>query len=164
MCEVSLGNYIGVCVPANLKGKEREDYIVKAVVDGSRVTVSQSSVDERAKSMVEEYALRLNQQGLSIESYYESAKTSEAELLDKMRGYSRKHLEGRAVLEAVADAENIVATEDEYDKQIERLGKMYLVSKNEVKKIMNGKEEKRLKTDIKVQKALNFIVENAKEL
>jgi trigger factor len=63
----------------------------------------------------------------------------------------------------VADAENIVATEDEYDKQIERLGKMYLVSKNEVKKIMNGKEEKRLKTDIKVQKALNFIVENAKE-
>jgi trigger factor len=161
MCEVSLGQYIGVRVPANLKGKEREDYIVKVIVDGSKVTISQTSIDERARSMVEEYALRLNQQGLSIESYYESAKTNEEALLKKMRGLSKKHLEGRAVLEAIAKEQQIVVTEEEYEQQIDRLSKMYLVSKSEVKKIMSGKEEKRLKEDIKVQKALHFILEKA---
>lgn len=161
MNEVILGQYIGVKIPKGLKGKERQDYVVRSIVERSKVEISEDSVKERARSMAEEYALRLSQQGLSIEQYYNSAGTDEKALLEKMQGISRKHLEGRAVLEAVAKKEKIKVTEEEYDREIGNLSIRYLLNKSEVKKVISGKEERRLRNDIMVKKALDFVLENA---
>ena len=66
MKDVVLGQYKGIEFPAQLKGREKEDYLMKILVESSKAKVSESSVNERAKRMTEEYALRLTQQGLSI--------------------------------------------------------------------------------------------------
>lgn len=163
MNEVVLGQYIGIPVPAKITGKEREDYVVDAIVKASQVRVPEDVVIERAKSMVEEYGVRLNQQGLSIEAYYKSANTDEKALIKKMRGIARNHLKGRAVLEAIAKKEKIVATEEEYDRELEKLSVRYLISTAEVRKIMQGREADRLRNDIVVKKALDFVLENVAE-
>lgn len=164
MEKVILGQYIGVKVPAELTEKARQDYVVRSIVEQSEVIVSEKSVKERAESMIEEYALRLNQQGLSIEQYFESAKTDEKALLKKMQAISKRQLEGRAVLEAIAKKQKIHVTEKEYDQEIEKLSIRYLMSKVEIKKVMKGREEMRLRNDIMIKKALDFVMDNIAEV
>lgn len=163
MSEVLLGEYKNISVPGNLMGKEKIDFVLRTVVEGSSVEVSEDEVLKRAESMVEEYAIRLNQQGLSIESYYKSANTDEKALLEKMSGIARKHLEEKAVLEAIAKKQQIEATQEEYEREIEKLGMRYMLGKAEIMKIMQGKEKQRLMNDIVMKKTLDYVLDHVKE-
>lgn len=163
MAKVILGKYKGIQVPKDLTDKEKEEYMLGEILKNSTVKVPESEIQERARRMAEEYALRLTQQGLSIEQYYASSKTDEKALVNKMKELAKKHLKGRMLLQAIAQKEGIEATKEDYDKEIERLTIRYPLGREEVKKIMQGEEEKRLRDEIVVKKAMDFLMEHAAE-
>lgn len=163
MKDVVLGQYKGIEFPAQLKGREKEDYLMKILVESSKAKVSESSVNERAKMMTEEYALRLTQQGLSIEQYYEASKTDEKALVKKMQGIAKSQLKGKMILEAIAEKENITVTQQDVDTEIKKLTMRYPLDEKKIREIMKGAEERRLKKDILTRKAMDFVSEHAVE-
>ena len=94
----------------NAERKAKEDLAAKEIVKRSQIQTSEEEVTARAVQMMEAYALRLQQQGLSIEGYYRTKKTNEQELLEQMKEKARKQIQARMVLAAVAQSENLEAT------------------------------------------------------
>lgn len=163
MKDIVLGQYKGVETPAQMDKKEKEDYLINTLVDSSKVKVSETSVNDRAKRMTEEYALRLNQQGLSIEQYYQASNTDEKALVKKMQEIAGRQLKGRMILEAIAEKENITVTEQDVDNEIKKLTMRYPVGEKKIREIMRGAEEQRLKNDILARKAMDYVLEHAVE-
>ena len=160
MVRVILGKYIGVKVPEGLTGKEKEEYMIADILSRSTVKVSERDINERARRMAEEYALRLTQQGLSIEQYYAASRTNEKELVNRMKELAKKQLKGRMILAAIAKKEGIAATEEDFDREIEKLTVRYPLGREEVKRVIQGEEAKRLRDEIAVKKAMDFIMEH----
>ena len=160
MVRVFLCKYIGVKVPEGLTGKEKEEYMIADILSRSTVKVSERDINERARRMAEEYALRLTQQGLSIEQYYAASRTNEKELVNRMKELAKKQLKGRMLLAAIAKKEGIAATEEDFDREIEKLTVRYPLGREEVKRVIQGEEAKRLRDEIAVKKAMDFIMEH----
>lgn len=160
MARVILGKYIGVKVPEGLTGKEKEEHVIADILSRSTVKVSERDINERARRMAEEYALRLTQQGLSIEQYYAASHTNEKELVNRMKELAKKQLKGRMLLTAIAKKEGIAATEEDFDREIEKLTIRYPLGREEVKRVIQGEEAKRLRDEIAVKKAMDFILEH----
>lgn len=163
MAKVILGKYKGIKVPRELTDKEKEEYIIGEILSRSTVKVPEREINERARRMAEEYALRLTQQGLSIEQYYAASGTDEKALVSKMKEMAKKQLKGRMLLGAIARKEGIKATEEEFDREIEKLTIRYPLGKEEVRKIMQGEEELRLRDEIAIQKTVDFLMKQAEE-
>ncbi len=164
MARVVVGPYKGLKVPKNLEGKEREDFLVDLIISKSSVKIPKSIIEDRTKAMAEMYALRLSQSGTSIEKYYEDCNTSEAEMVSNFRKRAKRQLEGRAVLAEIARKENLHATEEEVDHQLDNISKQYLASIEEVRMVIKGEEEERLREEIAVEKAIHFVMEQAIEI
>lgn len=161
MARVILGKYKGIEVPVGLTGKEKEEYVIQKIVEKSTVKVPEANINDRARRMAEEYALRLSQQGLSIEQYYEVAHTDEKALVNQMKELAKKHLKGQMVLETIARKEGITATNEDYEKEIENMTIRYPLGQDEIRSLMSGSEEVRLRNEIAVKKAMDFVVEHA---
>ena len=146
----------------NAERKAKEDLAAKEIVKRSQIQTSEEEVTARAVQMMEAYALRLQQQGLSIEGYYRTKKTNEQELLEQMKEKARKQIQARMVLAAVAQSENLEATVEEYDREVHKLAVRYLMSKEQVNKILQGEEGQRIRQEIAVEKAAKFLAANVK--
>lgn len=163
MAKVILGRYKGIRVPKDLPEKEKENYIIEEILSHSTVKVPEKEITERARRMAEEYALRLTQQGLSIEQYYEASNTDEKALVSKLKEQAKRQLKGRLLLEAIARKEEITATDEEFDQEIEKLTIRYPLGREEIRKIIQGEEEIRLRGEIVIKKAMDFLMKQAEE-
>ena len=86
---------------------------------------------------------------------------------EKMAENSRpgieKRIKSRCVLEAVAKAEGIVASDEDYEKELTEMAEQYKLEVENIKNMIHPQDEKMMRKDIEIQKALDFVVENAKE-
>lgn len=163
MAKVILGRYKGIRIPRDLANEKKEGYVIGEILSHSTVKVSEKEVTKRAGRMAEEYALRLTQQGLSIEQYYAASNTDEKALVSKMKELAREQLKKRMLLEAIARKEGITATEEEFDEEIEKLTIRYPLGRDEIKKVIQGEEETRLRNEIAIKKAVDFLMEQAEK-
>lgn len=115
--------------------------------------VSGGWIEERAAAMAEEFALRLSQQGMSIESYYLAKNTTEQELMGKLRVKAEEQLKRRAVFEQIAQQEGLEASEEEVEQELRRLCLHYPVGLDEIKRVITGEQMESLKRDIILSKA-----------
>ena len=121
-------------------------------------------IDAQARNMVNEYAQRLQSQGLSIDQYMQYTGMTIDTLLEQMKPQALKRIQTRLVLEAVAEAENIVASDKDFDKEIENMASMYQMEADKLKELIGDEEKENMKKDLAVQKAADFIVKNAVEV
>ena len=142
--------------------RAKEDLAAKKIAAYSQIRLSEEEVVKRARQMMEAYALRLQQQGLSIEGYYRVRKTNAQELLDQMKEKAREQIRSRMVLAAVAKAEKLEATEEEYEQELRRLSARYMMEKDRVRAILRGEEETRIRQDIAVAKAAEYVAQNVR--
>ena len=84
-------------------------------------------------------------------------------LFDQTKAQAEKRIKSRLVLEAVAEKENIVASEEDYTKEIERMAEMYQTEPDKVREMFNENGKKDLMADIAIQKAVEFVRDNAAE-
>ena len=141
----------------------REDAIVEKLVEGMTAEFPQAMIDTQADNMVEDFAMNLRSQGLSIEQYTQMLGTTRDGLAEQMKPQAEKRIKVRLALEAVAKAENIEATEEEFKAEIDKMADMYKMEAEKILEYLGEGEKDQIKKDIAVQKAVDFIVENAVE-
>lgn len=143
---------------------EKENEAVDKAVANAKMDVHEKMIDAQARNMVNEYAQRLQSQGLSIDQYMQYTGMTIDTLLEQMKPQALKRIQTRLVLEAVAEAENIVASDKDFDKEIENMASMYQMEADKLKELIGDEEKENMKKDLAVQKAADFIVKNAVEV
>ena len=137
---------------------EVENALVDKVVEGMEADIPAVMVETRIDEMVRDFEYRLSQQGLRLADYIKYTGGDEAKFRETFKDQADKQVKIRLALEAVADAEGIVATDEDFDKELERIAGMYQM---EVDKVRSLVPEKEVRRDLAVNKAIDFIKTNA---
>ena len=142
---------------------QKEDEAIKAIVADSNMDIPAAMIETEAEQLVENYAMRLQQQGLSMDMYMKYTGLTREKLLDQMKEQASKNIEARLVLEAVVKAENLEASDEELDAEIEKMAKQYDMETEKLKKVMGEREIKAVRSDLAMQKAVDLILANVEE-
>lgn len=136
-----------------------ENKLVDQVVDGMQAEIPQAMYDERMDEMVNDFAYRVEQQGLKLEQYLQYMGQTMEQFRASFMAQAEKQVKIRLALEAVAASEKIEAGEDEVSAEIKRIAEQYKMEESKVREIVN---EADLKKDLAVNKAIDFIKAQAK--
>lgn len=141
----------------------KEDAAVAAVVADAQMEIPDAMVETQQRQMVDDFAQRLQMQGMNLEMYCQYTGQTPENMLESVKPEALKRIQSRLVLEAVAAAENIQATEEDYEKEVARMAESYKMEADKVKEIMGDKGKKQIMDDLAVSRAADFIRENAVE-
>jgi len=141
----------------------RENELVDKVIEGASMDIPEPMIELQVSRMAEDFAQRLRYQGLSIENYFQYTGMSREQFLESLRPQALKQIQTRLVLEAVAKAEQIEVTDEELDKELAEMAKMYRMEVDKLKEAISEKEIEQIKMDIAVNKAVDLIVAESKE-
>jgi len=141
----------------------KEAAVIEAIVKDSDMEIPEAMLATQQRQMVDEFAQRMQMQGLSIDQYFQFTGTTYDKMIEQVKPQAEKRIKSRLVLEAVAKAENIEATEEDYEEEIKSMAEVYQMEADKVKEMLPAKSVSQIKQDIAVRKAAEFAVENAKE-
>ena len=143
--------------------KQKETEAIEKIVADSKMDIPQAMIDTQVTRMAEDFAQRLQQQGLSLEMYFKYTGLTAEKILDDMKPEAVKRIQNSLVLEAVAKAENIQVSDDEVNSELSKMAEMYKMEVDKIKEFMGESEEKQMRDDIAIQKAVDLIVSSAVE-
>ena len=139
---------------------ETEDAAIKAVCEESELDVPSGMIELEIDNMLKDFEQRLAYQGLNLEQYLKMLGKTEEEIRKEYEPQAIEAIKSRLVLEAVIKAEKIEASEEEVKAKMEEMAKSYGKDVEELSKNENLKNY--LEDGIKSEKALEFLVKNAK--
>ncbi len=142
----------------------KENEIVDKIIENATMDIPEPMIDAQVNQMAEDFAQRVQYQGLSIEQYFQFTGMDAKKFLESLRPQALKRIQSRLVLEAVAKAENIEVSEEELDKELADMASKYQMEVDKLKELVGEKEKEQIKADIAVQKAVDFIASCAKEV
>ena len=142
---------------------EKEEKVIEAIIEDAKMDIPEAMIATQQRQMANDFAQRLQMQGLSIDQYFQfTGLTSEA-FLEQMKPQAESRIKQRLVLEAVAAAEKMEATEEEYKEEIKKMAEAYQMEAEKIEEMIGEFEQKAIKSDICVRKAAEFVVAQAKE-
>ena len=141
-----------------------ENAVVDKVIENATMDIPDAMVDTQVEQMFEDFASRMQAQGLSMEQYFQYTGMNAASFKEDAKPQALKRIQTRLVLEKVVEAENIEATDEEFDAEIEKMAKAYNLEADKMKEMLGEKETSQMKKDIAVQKAVTLLAEAAKEI
>ncbi len=141
---------------------ENENKVVEAVIANAAMEIPDAMIEHQTRNMVEDYARRMQAQGLTMEQYMQFTGMTAENLMEQMRPSAEKRIRTRLVLEAVAAAENIAADDAAVENEIKKMADAYKMEPDQVKEMMGDAGVAQIKEDLAVQKAVDFLVAEAK--
>ena len=142
---------------------KKEDAVVRAVIEDSEMELPEAMVETQQRQMVNEFAQRLQMQGMNMDQYLQYTGSSVDQMLAQVKPQAIERIKSRLVLEAVAAAENIEVTDEDFAAELEKMASQYRMELDKLKELVSDAEEKQIRSDLAVQKAADFLVDNAKE-
>ena len=125
--------------------------------------IPEAMIGTQQRQMIDEFAQRIQMQGLTLEQYFQFTGASYDQMIEQVKPQAEKRIQSRLVLEAVAAAEKIEATEEDYEEELKSMAEAYQMEVDKVKELLPEKSVQQIKEDIAVKKAAEFVVDNAKE-
>lgn len=152
-----------------IKDKETEadnnkrDTLVEAAAENATIEIPDSMISTEVDRMLEEFGQRLEGQGMSLDMYYQFSGSDETAMREQFKVDADKRVRINLTLEAIAEQESLEASDEEVEAELEKMAEIYKRSVDELKQIlaMQGGIEA-MKGDLKVRKAVDFLVENSK--
>ena len=141
---------------------ENDNNVVQKVVDNAQMDIPAPMVDEQVRNMIEDYARRLQSQGISFDQYLQFTGSTIEQLQEQMRPQAELRLRTRLVLEAVVAAEKIEPSEELVEAEIKKMSENYKMDAEQIKTIMGEAGMAQMKADMAVQEAVDFLVAEAK--
>ena len=138
---------------------ERRDAILKKAVENAKFEIPEKMIDFQARQLVNDYAQRLQMQGLSMEMYMKYTGQTMASMTEQMKDQAKMRIENSLVLEAIAKAEGIEVTDEDIQKEIERMAETYQIEPEKMNEYLSDAEKDNIRRDLTVQKALDLIAE-----
>ena len=141
----------------------KESKVIEAIVEDSKMEIPDAMVSTTQRQMVDEFAQRIQMQGLSIDQYFQFTGLTAEKMLEQVKPQAEARIKSRLVLEAVVKAENIEVTEEDFQKELERMADVYQMEADKIKEMVGENGKKEIMKDLAVGKAAEFVVENAVE-
>ena len=139
--------------------REKEDAVIEKIIENATMEIPEQMVDAQTRQMTQEFAQRLQSQGLSLEQYMQFTGLTPQKMQEELKPQALKRIQSRLVLEAVVEAEKIEATQEDIEKEIENMAKMYQMEADKLKELVGEEEKKQIALDMAVQKAVEFVVD-----
>lgn len=139
----------------------KRDTVVEKATDNAEIDLPEVMVTNEIDQMMKEFEQRLQIQGMNLDMYFQFSGQSEDDLKEQMKEDAEKRVRMNLTLEAVANAENLEASEEDVNKELEQMAEMYQVEVDKIKEMIGGNLEN-IKNDLKVRKAVDFLIENSK--
>ena len=141
----------------------KEEKLIEQIVEDAQMDIPEAMLETQQNSMAEDFAQRIQMQGISIEQYYQFTGLTKAALLEQLKPQAEQKIKSRLVLEAVAKAEGIETSDEEYNEEIKKMAEAYQMTEEKLTGIINEYERRSIREDISIRKALDCVVENAVE-
>lgn len=141
----------------------KEDEAIAKLIEDSKMDIPEAMVETQVNRMAQDFAQRLQAQGLSLDQYFQYTGATAESLVDEMKPEALKRIKSRLVLEAVVKAENIEASEEELQAELEKMASQYGMDVAQIKDMMGEYETKQIKEDLAVTKAVELIVSSTVE-
>lgn len=141
----------------------KEEAVIDAVISDAQMDIPDAMVETEQRQMIDDFAQRIQMQGLSMEQYMQFTGMNPQMLLEQTKPQALKRIQSRLVLEAVAKAENLIASEEEYEEEIKNMAEKYQMETDKIKEMLGERGKKQVLADMAVTKAVEFLVANAKE-
>ena len=141
----------------------KEDAVVDAIIANATMDIPEAMIETQQRQMVQEFAQNIQMQGLSIDQYFQFTGLTAEKMMEQVKPQAEKRIKSRLVLEAVAKAENIVASEEDFEEEIAKMAEMYKMEADKVKESIGEEGKKQFMEDLAVSKAAEFVVNEAKE-
>jgi enamine deaminase RidA (YjgF/YER057c/UK114 family) len=137
---------------------------IKQEGENAAMEIPEAMIDTQARQLVDEFAQRIQAQGLSFEQYLQFTGMNLDTALEQMKPNAVKRIQSRLVLEAVVKAENIEVSEEDVKAEIAKMAETYKMDAEKLAEIMSEEEKKQIQMDMAIEKAVELVTEAAKEV
>ncbi len=143
----------------------KETAVIDAIIADAALEIPDAMLKTQQRQMADEFAQRIQIQGLSLEQYYQFTGTDSEKLMEELKPQAERRIRSRLALEAIVAAEGITASEEDYENEMARMGQIYNMEPDKVKEMLgeNEKAKKQIMDDLAITKAVEFVVKQAKE-
>lgn len=143
--------------------RTKEDEAITKIIEKSEMEIPEAMLETQCENMLNEFAQRISQSGLSMEQYMQFSGMTPDKLKEQVRPEAETRIKSSLVLEQIAKEENIEVSEEEVNAEIEKMAAAYGMEADKLKEYMGDAEKESMKRDISVTKAVDLIMENVKE-
>ena len=148
---------------ANEAKRDQEDEAIAAIVEASEMEIPETMIQTQCEDMVNEFAQRIAQSGLTMEQYMQFSGQTVQGLMDQVRPEAETRIKTSLVLEAIVKAENIEVADEEVDAELEKMAGMCGMDVAQLKQYMGDAEKSSMKNQMAITKAVELIMANVKE-
>ena len=149
---------------ADAAKRAKEDAVIEKIIENAQMDIPEAMIDTQARQLVDEFAQRIQAQGLSFEQYLQFTGMTLDTALEQMKPNAVKRIQSRLVLEAVVKAENIEVSEEDVKAEIAKMAETYKMDADKLAEIMSDEEKKQIQMDMAIEKAVELVTEAAKEV
>lgn len=139
---------------------KREELVNKAT-DNAEITIPQAMVDSELDRMTKEFEQRLQMQGMTMDMYFQFTGQDENALKEQMKDDAEQRVKTNLVLEAISEAENVEVTEEDVNAELENMASMYQTNIDNLKQMLGGNTDA-VEEDLKIKKAIDFLIAESK--
>lgn len=147
---------------ADAKAK-KEDAVIEKIIEGAQMEIPDAMVKTQAEQLVDEFAQRLQMQGLSMDQYMQFTGATPEALVEQSKPQALKRIQSRLVLEAVAAAEQLTAADEEVEAELGRMAEQYKMEVDKLKELLGEGDAKSIRDDLAIRKAIDLVTETAVE-
>lgn len=145
-------------------GKEKkENQAVDQAIENAQMDIPEAMIEFQVRQMADDFARRIQQQGLTVEQYFQFTGMTAEKMMEEMRPQSEKSIKTRLVLEAIVKAENIEVSDERVEEELTKMAEAYQMEVEKLKEFMGENEKKQIKEDLAVQEAITLLVNESVE-
>lgn len=143
--------------------EQKENQVIEKAVANAEMDIPQAMIDMQARQQADDLARRVQQQGLTMEQYFQFTGLTPEKMLEEMKPQAERRIRTRLTLEAVAKAEAIEVSDERLDEEINKMAEAYQMEADKLKELMGETEKNQMREDIAVQDAITLIAQAAVE-
>ena len=145
-------------------GKEKkENQAVDQAIENAQMDIPEAMIEFQVRQMADDFARRIQQQGLTVEQYFQFTGMTAEKMLEEMRPQAEKSIKTRLVLKAIVKAENIEVSDERVEEELTKMAEAYQMEVEKLKEFMGENEKKQIKEDLAVQEAITLLVNESVE-
>ena len=142
----------------------KENAAVDKAIENAQMDIPELMVNSQSRQMMDDFARRMQQQGLSMDQYFQFTGQSMDKMLVDMKPQALKRIQTRLVLEKIAETENVQPSEEEITEEIQKMADAYKMEADKIREAIGEDGLEQMKKDMAVQKAVTLIADAAVEV
>lgn len=142
----------------------KETAAVEKAVENASMDVPEAMIDAQVRQMADDFARRIQSQGLTVEQYFQFTGMTAEKLFEQMRPEAEKRIKNTLTLEAIAEKENFEITDEKVEEELQKMAEMYKMEAEKIREMMGDAGIDQIKHDLKIQAAVDMLRDTAKEV